>query len=90
MASNYFPNFEGIYENFWQPAVIIAGCFVVISLMLSLFLILQHLRSYTNPAVSCFPHGNLKSQAPFLNSFFSIFSHLACHEPWVSFMILGP
>ncbi|KAF7837544.1 protein LAZ1-like protein 2 isoform X1 [Senna tora] len=50
MASNYFSNFEGIYTNFHQSAVIIAGCSVVIALVLSLFLILQHLRSYTNPA----------------------------------------
>ncbi|KAK4266075.1 hypothetical protein QN277_027047 [Acacia crassicarpa] len=50
MASNYLSILEGIYEDFHQPAEIIAGCFVAIALILSVFLILQHLRSYTNPA----------------------------------------
>ncbi|XP_054807565.1 protein LAZ1 homolog 2 isoform X2 [Prosopis cineraria] len=50
MASNYLSSLEVIYKNFHQSAVIIAGCFVFIALTLSLFLILQHLRSYTNPA----------------------------------------
>lgn len=50
MASNHFSNYEGIYNNVHQPALIIAGCSVLVALVLSLFLIFQHLRSYTNPS----------------------------------------
>ncbi|KAJ0090488.1 hypothetical protein Patl1_13618 [Pistacia atlantica] len=41
---------ENTYRNLHQPAVIIGGCFALAAVILSLFLILQHLRSYTNPA----------------------------------------
>ncbi|KAJ0029977.1 hypothetical protein Pint_13528 [Pistacia integerrima] len=41
---------ENTYRNLHQPAVIIGGCFALAAVSLSLFLILQHLRSYTNPA----------------------------------------
>lgn len=37
------------YKDLHQLAVIIAGCFVLVALVLSLLLIFQHLRSYTNP-----------------------------------------
>lgn len=50
MASNHFSNFEGTYKNLLPPAFIIAGCSVLVALVLSIFLALQHLRSYTNPA----------------------------------------
>ncbi|KAK2449821.1 hypothetical protein P8452_13540 [Trifolium repens] len=50
MASNHFSNYEGIYNIIQQPALIIAGCFVLVALVLSIFLIFQHLRSYTNPS----------------------------------------
>nr|XP_027188805.1 protein LAZ1 homolog 2 isoform X2 [Cicer arietinum] len=50
MASNHFLNYEGIYNNIHQPGLIIAGCSVLVALVLSLFLIFQHLRSYTNPS----------------------------------------
>ncbi|KHN12292.1 Transmembrane protein 184C [Glycine soja] len=50
MASNHFSNFEGTYKNLRPPALIIAGCSVLVALVLSILLILQHLRSYTNPA----------------------------------------
>ena len=47
--------YEDTYIDLYHPAVIIGGCFAVVAVVLSLFLILQHLRSYTNPAVSSFP-----------------------------------
>ncbi|KAF1892543.1 hypothetical protein Lal_00011009 [Lupinus albus] len=50
MASNNFSNSEGIYDNLREPALVIGGCCVLIALVLSIFLIFQHLRSYTNPA----------------------------------------
>ncbi|KAK7304011.1 hypothetical protein RJT34_14992 [Clitoria ternatea] len=50
MASNHFTNFEGTYRNLYPPALIIAGCSVLVALVLSILLILQHLQSYTNPA----------------------------------------
>ncbi|KAK7328765.1 hypothetical protein VNO77_22884 [Canavalia gladiata] len=50
MASNHFSNSEGIYIDLRPPALIIAGCCVLVALAISIFLILQHLRSYTNPA----------------------------------------
>jgi len=56
MASNHFSNYEGIYNIVHQPALVIAGCSVLVALVLSLFLIFQHLRSYTNPSVRCFSH----------------------------------
>lgn len=54
----FLSSLGGMYEKFHEPAVIIAGFFVAIALALSIYLILQHLRSYTNPAVSYFPHCN--------------------------------
>ncbi|KAJ7956003.1 protein LAZ1-like 2 isoform X1 [Quillaja saponaria] len=50
MAPNHFTSYEGAYGDLYQPAVIIGGCFALVALLLSMFLILQHLRSYTNPA----------------------------------------
>ncbi|CAI9087696.1 OLC1v1021838C1 [Oldenlandia corymbosa var. corymbosa] len=38
------------YNHLHQPAVIIAGCFGLLALTLSIFLIFQHLRYYTNPS----------------------------------------
>ncbi|GAA0167030.1 transporter [Lithospermum erythrorhizon] len=38
------------YRNLQEPALIIAGCFVLVALTLSVFLICQHLRAYNNPA----------------------------------------
>uniref|UniRef100_A0A5B7AIK7 Protein LAZ1 homolog 2 n=2 Tax=Davidia involucrata TaxID=16924 RepID=A0A5B7AIK7_DAVIN len=42
--------YQSTYRDLHQPAAIIAGCFVFIALALSILLIFQHLRSYTNPA----------------------------------------
>ncbi|XP_019415604.1 PREDICTED: protein LAZ1 homolog 2 isoform X3 [Lupinus angustifolius] len=50
MASNSFSNYEGMYDNLREPALVIGGCCVLIALVLSIFLIFRHLRSYTNPA----------------------------------------
>ncbi|PON66010.1 Lazarus [Parasponia andersonii] len=41
---------ESFYRELYRPGLIIAGCFVAVALSLSIFLIFQHLRSYTNPA----------------------------------------
>ncbi|EYU28318.1 hypothetical protein ABFS82_12G129800 [Erythranthe guttata] len=38
-----------IYKDLHLPALILAGCFVSVALVLSLLLTFQHLRSYTNP-----------------------------------------
>lgn len=46
------PYYHGVYNNLHMPAVITGGIFVLVALVLSLLLILQHLRSYTNPDVS--------------------------------------
>ncbi|KAJ6435192.1 hypothetical protein OIU84_000413 [Salix udensis] len=46
MATGY----EDAYRNLHQPAVVIGGCFAVAAVLLSIFLIFQHLKSYTNPA----------------------------------------
>ncbi|XP_038699449.1 protein LAZ1 homolog 2 isoform X3 [Tripterygium wilfordii] len=43
-------NGEDTYRDLHQPALITAGCFVIVALALSILLILQHLRHYTNPA----------------------------------------
>ncbi|XP_041009181.1 protein LAZ1 homolog 2 isoform X2 [Juglans microcarpa x Juglans regia] len=51
MASSFISAHEEIYREFYQPALIIAGCSVLVALVLSIYLILQHLRSYTNPAI---------------------------------------
>ncbi|KAL9314610.1 hypothetical protein ACSQ67_020062 [Phaseolus vulgaris] len=50
MAPNHFSNFVGTYKNLRPPAAIIAGCSVLGALVLSIFLIMQHLQSYNNPA----------------------------------------
>lgn len=53
--SNIASAFSGnTYKDLHQPAFVIGGCFALAAVVLSLFLILQHLRSYTNPAVSFF------------------------------------
>lgn len=44
-------SYESVYHDLYRPALVIAGCFVLVALVLSIFLILQHLKSYTNPAV---------------------------------------
>lgn len=49
MAPYSISNYEGIYKNVRLPALIIAGCCVLVALVLSILLIWQHLRSYTNP-----------------------------------------
>ncbi|KAI3977109.1 hypothetical protein MKX01_042799 [Papaver californicum] len=46
MNSSYF---DGTYGDLYKPALIIGGVFVLVSLFLSIILILQHLRWYTNP-----------------------------------------
>lgn len=49
--SNIASAFSGnTYKDLHQPAFVIGGCFALAAVVLSLFLILQHLRSYTNPA----------------------------------------
>ncbi|EXC35621.1 hypothetical protein L484_000780 [Morus notabilis] len=50
MEINRISDSESFYRDLQQPGLIIAGCFVVVAFSLSIFLILQHLRSYTNPA----------------------------------------
>ncbi|GAB2267501.1 hypothetical protein Dimus_038670 [Dionaea muscipula] len=51
MGTMNFSTYEVItYSDLHGPAVVVAGCFVSVALVLSLFLIFQHLRSYTNPA----------------------------------------
>uniref|UniRef100_A0A7N0UNR5 Protein LAZ1 homolog 2 n=1 Tax=Kalanchoe fedtschenkoi TaxID=63787 RepID=A0A7N0UNR5_KALFE len=48
MWSNGWTN--NIYIELHQPAIIIAGCFAAVASLLSVYLICQHLWSYTNPA----------------------------------------
>ncbi|KAI5674232.1 hypothetical protein M9H77_14596 [Catharanthus roseus] len=43
-------HYQSIYKDLHGPAGVVAGCFVFVALVLSIFLIFQHLRSYTNPA----------------------------------------
>ncbi|KAK3146991.1 hypothetical protein QOZ80_3BG0276320 [Eleusine coracana subsp. coracana] len=43
-------NFWGLYGNIHTPAVLIGAAFALVALLISLWLILQHLRSYSNPA----------------------------------------
>ncbi|OVA08326.1 Organic solute transporter Ost-alpha [Macleaya cordata] len=50
IGTSSFSNFHGTYSDLHLPALIIGGIFVLVALCLSIFLILQHLRSYTNPA----------------------------------------
>jgi hypothetical protein len=47
MATGY----EDTYRDLHQPAVVIGGCFAIVAVLLSIYLIFQHLKSYTNPAV---------------------------------------
>ncbi|RWW21464.1 hypothetical protein BHE74_00011011 [Ensete ventricosum] len=51
MAYDRISNFEGVYKSLHLPAVTIGGTFVLIAVVLSTMLILQHLRAYTKPAV---------------------------------------
>lgn len=47
----YMSFFQSTYHFLHQTALVIVGCFVLLALALSFFLIFQHLRSYNNPAV---------------------------------------
>ncbi|XP_042507922.1 LOW QUALITY PROTEIN: protein LAZ1 homolog 2 [Macadamia integrifolia] len=49
MASINILEYGEVYTKLHQPAVILGGCFVLVALVLSIHLIFQHLRSYTNP-----------------------------------------
>lgn len=49
MASNESSSFQGFYRNLHTPAVLIGAAFVLVALLISLWLILKHLRSYSNP-----------------------------------------
>ncbi|KAH7656497.1 Organic solute transporter subunit alpha/Transmembrane protein 184 [Dioscorea alata] len=51
MAFSEISGYHGVYANLYTPAIIIGGIFALIATVLSLWLILQHLRSYNNPAV---------------------------------------
>ncbi|XP_047043238.1 protein LAZ1 homolog 2-like [Lolium rigidum] len=50
MASNQSSSFQGFYRHLHTPAVIIGAVFALVALLISLWLILKHLRSYSNPA----------------------------------------
>jgi hypothetical protein len=56
MASNESSNFQGFYRNLHTPAVLIGAACVLVALLISLWLILKHLRSYSNPEVSASRH----------------------------------
>ncbi|XP_062215390.1 protein LAZ1 homolog 2 [Phragmites australis] len=43
-------SFQGLYGNIHTPAVLIGAAFALVALLISLWLIVQHLRSYSNPA----------------------------------------
>ncbi|CAN4084636.1 unnamed protein product [Withania somnifera] len=45
----YFSLYVNIYRDLHEPALVIGGCFFLVALILSLLLIFQHLRYYTNP-----------------------------------------
>ncbi|GMN52964.1 hypothetical protein TIFTF001_022096 [Ficus carica] len=51
MEMNGISGSESFYRDVHQPGLIIAGCFAAVAVSLSFFLILQHLRSYTNPSI---------------------------------------
>ncbi|XP_070037343.1 protein LAZ1 homolog 2 isoform X2 [Nicotiana tomentosiformis] len=51
MASFYISLYVNMYRDLHEPALVIAGCFVLVALILSLLSIFQHLRYYTNPAI---------------------------------------
>lgn len=42
--------FRGLYGNVHGPAVLTGAAFALVALLISLWLILQHLRSYSDPA----------------------------------------
>ncbi|PSS15453.1 hypothetical protein CEY00_Acc12944 [Actinidia chinensis var. chinensis] len=42
--------YDNTYRDVYQPALIIAGCCALIAVVISILLIVQHLRSYTHPA----------------------------------------
>ncbi|TVU46611.1 hypothetical protein EJB05_06156 [Eragrostis curvula] len=42
-------SFRGLYGNIHTPVVLIGAAFALVALLISLWLILQHLRSYSNP-----------------------------------------
>ncbi|KAK9275649.1 hypothetical protein L1049_022916 [Liquidambar formosana] len=50
MVSIDLSAYQDTNRDLYNPAVIIAGCFAVVAMVLSILLIFQHLRSYTNPA----------------------------------------
>ncbi|CAL5375557.1 unnamed protein product [Camellia sinensis] len=50
METTYILAYQTTYKDLHQPALIVAGCFAFIAVVLSTILIFQHLRSYTNPA----------------------------------------
>ncbi|PHT75684.1 Protein LAZ1 -like protein 2 [Capsicum annuum] len=50
MASFYISLYMNMYRDLHEPALVIGGCFVLVALILSLLLIFQHLRYYSNPA----------------------------------------
>ena len=52
MASNESSSFQGTYKSLHTPALLIGAASVLVALLISLWLILQHLRSYSNPSVS--------------------------------------
>jgi hypothetical protein len=45
-------SFRELYGNIHGPAVLTGAAFALVALLISLWLILQHLRSYNDPAVS--------------------------------------
>jgi hypothetical protein len=45
-------SFRELYGNIHTPAVATGAAFAAVALLVSLWLILQHLRSYNNPEVS--------------------------------------
>ncbi|XP_062010911.1 protein LAZ1 homolog 2 [Rosa rugosa] len=49
-SSSHTSVHENIYADLYKPAVITAASFTVVALILSLFLILRHLRSYNKPS----------------------------------------
>lgn len=50
MALSDVTKFWGTYKDLHSPTIIIAGSFVLVTLVLSMYLLFQHLKSYTNPA----------------------------------------
>ncbi|KAL5218565.1 hypothetical protein ABZP36_019249 [Zizania latifolia] len=50
MAFDVSSSFRDLYRNLHTTAVLIGAAFVLVALLISLWLILQHLRSYSNPA----------------------------------------